>query len=99
MKIVFLDRDTLSPGTRLRAPAFVHEWAEYPRTQTDQAAERIRDADIVIVNKVRLSAETLALAPKVKLIAVAATGTDNIEAFARGEPVNVVACGAPTPRD
>ena len=79
MKIVFLDRDTVSPGTTLRPPAFAHEWVQYPRTSATEAAERIADADIVIVNKVKLSAETLAQAPQLRLIAVAATGTDNID--------------------
>jgi glycerate dehydrogenase len=79
MKIVFLDRDTVSPDTTLRAPTFAHEWVQYPRTSATEAAERIADADIVIVNKVKLSAETLAQAPQLKLIAVAATGTDNID--------------------
>lgn len=79
MKIVFLDRDTVSPSTTLRPPAFVHEWVQYPRTSPTDAAERIADADIVIVNKVKLSAETLVQAPQLKLIAVAATGTDNID--------------------
>ncbi len=79
MKIVFLDRDTLSPDTTLRAPAFGHEWVQYDRTREDEAAARIQDADIVIVNKVKLSAQTLAQAPRLKLIAVAATGTDNID--------------------
>jgi glycerate dehydrogenase len=79
MKIVFLDRDTISPDTTLRAPSFAHEWVQYDRTRAEQAAERIRDADIVIVNKVKLPAEVLAQAPKLKLIAVAATGTDNID--------------------
>jgi len=79
MKIVFLDRDTISPGTTLRAPAFAHTWTQHERTTPEQAAARIANADIVIVNKVRLSAETLAQAPRLKLIAVAATGTDNID--------------------
>jgi glycerate dehydrogenase len=79
MNIVFLDSDTISPETTLRSPAFAHQWHQYDRTTSDQAAERIADADIVIVNKVKLSAETLAIAPHLKLIAVAATGTDNID--------------------
>jgi len=79
MKIVFLDRDTISPNTTLRAPSFAHEWVQHNRTSADQAAARIADADIVIVNKVKLPAEVLAQAPKLKLIAVAATGTDNID--------------------
>jgi glycerate dehydrogenase len=79
MNIVFLDSDTISPETTLRSPAFAHQWHQYDRTTSDQAAERIAAADIVIVNKVKLSAETLAKAPHLKLIAVAATGTDNID--------------------
>lgn len=79
MKIVFLDRDTISPDTTLRAPTFAHEWEQHNRTTAEQAAARIHDADIVIVNKVKLPAEVLAKAPKLKLIAVAATGTDNID--------------------
>lgn len=79
MKIVFLDRDTISPDTTLRAPSFAHEWVQYRRTSADEAAARIADADIVIVNKVKLSAEVLAQAPRLKLIVVAATGTDNID--------------------
>lgn len=79
MKIVFLDRETISPRTHVRRPAFDHEWVEYPRTGPDEAAERLRDADVAIVNKVRLTAQTLAQAPRLRLIAVAATGTDNID--------------------
>lgn len=79
MKIVFLDRATISPETVVRAPGFTHEWVTFDRTTTEDAAARIADADIVVVNKVRLSAQTLAAAKKLKLIAVAATGTDNID--------------------
>lgn len=79
MKIVFLDRETISPRTHVRRPAFDHEWVEYPRTGPAEAAERLRDADVAIVNKVRLTADVLAQAPRLRLIAVAATGTDNID--------------------
>jgi glycerate dehydrogenase len=79
MKIVFLDRDTLSPQTRLREPAFEHEMVCHGRTSAAEAAKRIADADIVLVNKVRLDARALAAAPRLKLIALAATGTDNVD--------------------
>jgi glycerate dehydrogenase len=78
-KIVFLDRDTIAPQINVRRPAFAHEWAEYDRTSEAQAVERARDADIVILNKVRLPAASLAQLPKLKLIAVAATGFDCID--------------------
>lgn len=79
MKIVFLDRATLSPQTVLRAAAFEHSLQVHERTEPHQIAERIADADIVIVNKVRLGADQLAAAPKLRLVAVAATGTDNVD--------------------
>ncbi|MFA5490375.1 MAG: D-2-hydroxyacid dehydrogenase [Candidimonas sp.] len=78
-KIVFLDRDTISPSTRLNPFSFENELHIHGRTAPDQVAERIADADIVIVNKVRLDASALAGAPRLSLIAVAATGTDNVD--------------------
>lgn len=79
MHIVFLDRGTLSPQTRLRPPAFAHTLQTHERSTPAEAAERLREAEIVLVNKVRLDAATLAQAPRLKLVAVAATGTDNID--------------------
>ncbi|MDR5760444.1 D-2-hydroxyacid dehydrogenase [Caballeronia sp. LZ035] len=79
MNIVFLDRATLAPQTRLRRPDFAHVWREYPATAAHEVAERIRDADIVITNKAPISAAALDHAPRVKLVAVAATGTNVID--------------------
>lgn len=79
MHIVFLDRDTLSPTTQLRRPAFDHTWAEHAATAPADVVARIRDADVVITNKVRITAEALAQAPRLRLVAVAATGTDNVD--------------------
>ncbi len=79
MNIVFLDRDTLSPQTRLRAPGFAHALVCHDRTAPSEVAARIADADIVVVNKVRLDAAAIAAAPRLRFIAVAATGTDIID--------------------
>lgn len=79
MKIVFLDRATLSPQTVLRRPDFPHTLEVHDRTAPEQVAARIADADIVVVNKVRLSEQLLAAAPRLRFVAVAATGTDNID--------------------
>ena len=78
-RVVFLDRDTIAPYINVRRPGFAHEWEEFARTSTEQAASRLEDADIVIINKVKLPAETLSKLPKLKLIAMAATGTDNVD--------------------
>lgn len=78
-KIVFLDRDTLAPQIHLRRPGFAHEYAEYPRTRPDEVTARLRDATVAITNKVVLGAEALGQLPALRLIAVAATGTDCID--------------------
>ncbi len=90
IRIVFLDRDTLSPETMVRAPDFPHEMIVHDRTSADQVAERIKDADIVITNKAPVRADALASASRLKLIAVSATGTDIIDlAAAKANGVSV----------
>lgn len=76
-KIVFLDRSTLE--AKLRRPDFPHEWIDYPATAPGEIIERLCDATVAITNKVPLRAEALARLPKLKLIAVAATGVNNID--------------------
>jgi glycerate dehydrogenase len=75
--IVFLERDSIR--ARVRRPAFAHRWSEYPRTAPAEVFERLRDASIVIVNKVVLGGDLLARLPGLRLVAEAATGTDNID--------------------
>lgn len=79
LKLVFLDRETISPQTVLRSLSFDHEFKVYGRTSRDQVAERIADADIVITNKVPLRQEAIEQAGQLKMVAVAATGTDNVD--------------------
>jgi glycerate dehydrogenase len=76
-KIVFLDRGTI--GVPLRAPNFPHSYKEYEATAVEQIVERLADADIAIINKVQVRAASLEKLPKLKLIAVAATGTDCVD--------------------
>jgi glycerate dehydrogenase len=82
VRIVFLDRETLSPETILREPGFPHTLKVYSRTALDDVAERIADAEIVITNKVRLSAEAISAAPRLRFVAVAATGYDVVDVTA-----------------
>ncbi len=77
--IVFLDAATLADDVRLRSPSFPHCWKDHASTAPDQVVPRLRDADVAIVNKVRLTRESLEQLPKLRLIAVAATGTDCID--------------------
>lgn len=82
-KIVFLDRDSLV--AHVRRPAFAHDWTEHPSTTPAQVVERLRGATICITNKVPVRAADLAQLPELKMIAVAATGTDNVDVAAARE--------------
>ena len=75
--IVFLERNTFN--VEFRRPDFDHEWIEYGETDDGQVVDRLRDAAIVICNKLSLRGDVLSQLPKLKLIAVAATGTDNVD--------------------
>ena len=76
--IVFLDRESV--GANVRKPDFPHSYKEYEATWTpEEIIDRLKDATIAIINKVPMRAETLNQLPKLKLIAVAATGTDVVD--------------------
>ncbi|MBB5696164.1 D-2-hydroxyacid dehydrogenase [Muricoccus pecuniae] len=79
LRIVVLDRDTFPTETVLRPLDFAHEFRVYERTVPAQVADRIADADIVITNKVPISAPSLATATNLRFIAVAATGYDVVD--------------------
>jgi len=83
--IVFLERDTIAPAVVIRRPSFAHIWRDYDRTTPEQLVERLKDADIALVNKVKFQRPAIETLPKLKLIAVAATGTDNIDLKACAE--------------
>lgn len=78
-KIVFLDRATIAPQIRLRRPAFEHELVVHDRTAPGEVVERLAGATIAITNKVALGAAALGRLPELRLIAVAATGTDCVD--------------------
>ena len=76
-RIVFLERDTIQAG--FRRPNFDHEWVEYADTLPLEVVERVHPASIIISNKLSLGEPQLAHAPDVKLIAIAATGSDCVD--------------------
>jgi glycerate dehydrogenase len=86
VKAVFLDYDTVSNGD-LDTTALSASVGDLHLCKSDDAktAERIRDAEVVLLNKVELSRELLRNAPKLKLVAVAGTGTNNIDVAAARE--------------
>ncbi|SDA93788.1 D-2-hydroxyacid dehydrogenase [Sinorhizobium sp. NFACC03] len=84
-RIVLLDRQTLPDDITIRAFSFSHELVQFDHTKPEEVADRIRNADIVITNKVKVRGSAIAGAPELRLIAVAATGTDVVEVSAAAE--------------
>jgi glycerate dehydrogenase len=91
--IVFLDQATFPDSVRIHPPAAPHRWREYPRSAPEEVAGRLAEATVAITNKARIDAAAMAAAPKLRLIAVSATGMDNVDqaaAAARGVAVRNV---------
>jgi len=76
-RIVFLDRDSVQ--AEIRRPEFPHEWRDFPATSAAQVVDRLEGATIAISNKVPVMADSLARLPDIKMIAVCATGTNNVD--------------------
>ncbi|MFC2432992.1 MAG: D-2-hydroxyacid dehydrogenase [Neisseria subflava] len=77
LHIVVLDHDTLV--NRPFDFDFPHTLSSYGTTEAHETLERIRGADIVITNKVVISAQAFAENPQLKLVAVTATGVNNVD--------------------
>lgn len=87
MRGVFLDLASIDTGD-LKLEGLreaLPDWAWYDTTRPGQVAERIAGADVVVSNKVVLDRTLIAEAPALRLIAVAATGTNNIDVAAASE--------------
>jgi glycerate dehydrogenase len=76
-RIVFLERNTFTID--FGRPNFEHEWLEYGETSVELIVPRLSDATIAICNKLPMHESSLKQLHRLKLIAVAATGVDNID--------------------
>ena len=89
MKLVFLDAKTLGEDISLDRFSEFGEVEVYPSTTTSQTLQRVKDADIVITNKVVIDSAIMKQT-NLKLICVAATGMNNIDLeFAKGQGIEV----------
>lgn len=80
MRAVFLDKNTFSSAIEFSAiEKQVTQLSCYANTSPSELIPRCLDADIIIINKVQLSAEILAALPNVKLICISATGYNNVD--------------------
>lgn len=89
-KIVFLDADTVGNDVSLEPISKLGNLVTYPYTAQADVFERIKDCDVLIVNKVVIGKEQIDSASNLKLICVAATGTNNVDipyASLKGIPV------------
>lgn len=76
-RIAYLERESIRAD--VRRPAFPHDWAEYARTVPAELDARLAGVTIAIVNKLPFTAELIGRLPDLKMIAVAATGTNNVD--------------------
>lgn len=79
MNIVLLDAKTLGDDLDITVLESFGTLTVYPTTSQEQALERIQTADIVITNKVVITANMMEETPKLKLICIAATGMNNVD--------------------
>ena len=76
-RIVYLERESIIAD--VRRPDFPHHWVEHAQTLQVQVAQRLAGATIAIVNKLTLGGELIAALPALQMVAVAATGTNNVD--------------------
>lgn len=79
MKIVFLEADTLGEDVDLSGFSEFGEVIKYALSVPEQNAGRVRDADIVVLNKIQVDGSLLNDAKHVKLVCLTATGTNNVD--------------------
>lgn len=94
IKIVFLDAASIGDDVSLDSIASLGELVTYPFTKPEEVFERVADCDVLIINKIQIGKEQIDAAKNLKLICIAATGTNNVDlvyAESKGIPVKNVA--------
>ena len=90
MKLVVLERNSVGTDIDVSCLEKFGEVTYYPNTVAENTAERVKDADIIVVNKAPLNETTLKDAPNVKLICLFATGFDNVDlAYCKSRGIKV----------
>ena len=79
MKIVFLDVKTIGEDIDLSAFDTLGEVVKYPFSTAEEALERTKDADVIVLNKVEINEASIGQAEHLKLVCVTATGTNNLD--------------------
>lgn len=79
MKLVFLDTKTIGEDIDLSAYDALGEVVKYGFSTLEEIPERVKDADVLIVNKIAVNEQTIGTAKNLKLVCVTATGTNNLD--------------------
>lgn len=79
MKLVFLDTKTIGEDIGLSAYDALGEVVKYGFSTLEEIPERVKDADVLIVNKIAINEQTIGNAKNLKLVCVTATGTNNLD--------------------
>ena len=79
MKLVFLDTKTIGEDIDLSAYDALGEVVKYGFSTLEEIPGRVKDADVLIVNKIAINEQTIGNAKNLKLVCVTATGTNNLD--------------------
>lgn len=79
MKIVFLDAKSIGEDIDLSGFEKLGEVVKYDFSTPGQVEERVKDADVIVLNKVPITQDTIGAAKNLKLVCVTATGTNNLD--------------------
>ena len=94
MKITVLDKKTMGDDISFAPFERYGEITVYDITPAELTAERVKDAEVIILNKVKITADVISAAKNLKLICVFATGYDNIDLAAARE-AGIAVCNVP----
>ena len=94
MKIVVLDKASIGEDTPLEVLNKFGEVVVYQSSTPAEAAERSVDADVIVINKIKVTRDYIEASKRLKLVCVFATGYDNIDIAAAKEN-NVAVCNVP----
>ncbi len=94
MKIVVLDKIAMGEDTPIEVLNSLGELVTYDSTAPYEVPERVKDAEVIVTNKVKITKTVIEEAKRLKLICVFATGFDNIDVTA-AKHVGVAVCNVP----
>ena len=79
MTLVFLDAKTIGEDIDLSSYDALGEVVKYGFSAPEEIPERVKDADVLIINKIEINEQTIGTAQNLKLVCVTATGTNNLD--------------------